>query len=260
MTQVPDFGKRLWAQATFELERAGRSRTTHVLAAALLAVAALVAFGATQQAGAGPATGAGAAAAAAAADPGHTARLAFGGVAALRVFIVLLGVLCVTSEYHHGDIVWRCLAEPSRLVLMTAKAAACAVVGAVLGLAALQVGAFLTLVQSGGGLGLGGGEAARIVAGSVLGAALAGALGVGIGAALRNQTVAVVGTLVAVLVVEPVLSALVPALGDYLPSAAAAAAAGGAAGFGWFLGLVLFAGYAAAAVAAGSWLSAQRDV
>ena len=247
-----DFRDRVVVQAVLELERAGRSRTTHVLAVAMLLVAGLVAFSATQQAEA-------AAQAAAVPGAGGMGRTALGGVAALRVFVVLLGVLCVTTEYHHGDIVWRCLAEPSRVVLVAAKAAAMAIVGAALGLVALQVGAVVVVV-SGHDLGLTAADAARTVGGTVLGAALAGVLGVGIGAAVRNQTAAVVGTLVAVLVGEPVLTALAPAFSSYLPSGAASAAAGGAAGWAWAVGLVVFASYAAVAVAGGAWLSAQRDI
>ncbi|MDQ4098125.1 MAG: hypothetical protein M3144_09690, partial [Actinomycetota bacterium] len=164
--------------------------------------------------------------------------------------------------FHHGDIVWRCLAEPSRGVLVAAKAAACGLIGALLGLLAVQIGILIEVGfgSPGATFGLTSSEALQAVAGSVAGAALAGVLGVGIGAAVRNQTAAVVGTLVAVLLVEPVLTSLVPGAGAFLPSAAASAAAGHAAGMGATAGLLLTAGYAALAAGAGGVLCARRDV
>jgi ABC-2 type transport system permease protein len=250
--RATDAWRRTRSLAAVELERAARARTTWALAGAMLVLAVLVAVGATHQAAAasdGP-------------PAAHQARAAFGGVAALRVFVVLLGVLSVTSEYHHGEIVWRFLAEPSRRILVAAKACACAALGAVLGLAAVQVAAVLAVTHAGsaGSLGLSDVAAAQTVGGSVLGAALAGVLGVGVGAAVRNQTAAVVATLVAVLVVEPLVAGLAPAVAAFLPSAAAAAGAGDPASLGWAAGLALFAGYAGVSVAVGGALCARRDV
>jgi ABC-2 type transport system permease protein len=206
---------RTKALLDMELERAWRTRTTWTVAGGMLAVAVLVAYGATHGS-AGPVPAA------------QELRDALTGVAALRVFVMLLGVLAVTSQYHHGDIVWRYLADPSRRFFVAAKAAASAVIGAFLGLAVLQVAAILALLDAGpagvGGLELTSGDLAQSVGGTVLGMALAGVVGVGIGAAVRSQTAAVVGTLVAVLLVEPLITAVAPAVGALLPSAAAAAA------------------------------------
>jgi ABC-2 type transport system permease protein len=250
-----DFLRRVRSLLTIELERAWRTRTTWVLAAAMLVVAALVSVGATHQAAA---VGDGLNLA----DPVDELRTAFGGVATLRIFVMLLGVLCVTTEYHHGDIVWRYLAEPSRAVVITAKAVACALIGALLALFTLQISFLLMCLfgSPGATLGLTDGEALQRVAGSVASVALAGVLGVGIGAAVRNQTAAVVGTLIAVLVAEPVLSALAPVVADFLPGGAASAAAGNAGAVGWLPGLALSAGYAAAAAVTGSYLCSRADV
>jgi ABC-2 type transport system permease protein len=245
---------RTKALVDMELERAWRTRTTWAVAGGMLAVAVLVAYGATHSspgpAGAVPAA--------------QEVRDALSGVAALRVFVMLLGVLAVTSQYHHGDIVWRYLADPSRRFFVAAKAAASAVIGAFLGLAVLQVAALLALVDLGPGggdaLGFSTGEMTQSVAGTVLGMALAGVVGVGIGAAVRSQTAAVVGTLVAVLLVEPLITAVVPAVGAVLPIAAAAAAAGGTAAVGWGAGMALTVAYAGAAAVAGTLLCARHDV
>ncbi|HTJ75034.1 MAG TPA: hypothetical protein VL337_06685 [Acidimicrobiales bacterium] len=236
-----------------ELERATRTRTTWTIAGAMVFVAGLVVYGAVHPAAASTGTG----------GAGPTAaqeiRAAVSGVGTLRVFVTLLGVLLVTSQYHHGDIVWRYLADPSRALFVASKAVACAVIGAFLGLVVLQLAAVMTVVHA-GSLGLSRGEAASTVAGTVGAMALAGILGVGVGASVRSQTAAVVGTLVAVLLVEPLVTAVAPAVGAYLPSAAAGAAAGGGAALGWAAGLALYAGYAAAAAATGVILCRRSDV
>ena len=243
---------RTKALVDMELERAWRTRTTWTVAGGMLAVAVLIAYGATHgRAGGAPV------------PAGQEVRDALSGVAALRVFVMLLGVLAVTSQYHHGDIVWRYLADPSRRFFVAAKAVAAAVIGAFLGLAVLQVAAILTLVDlgpGGGALGLSTGEMTQSVAGTVLGMALAGVVGVGIGAAVRSQTAAVVGTLVAVLLVEPLITAVAPAVGALLPTAAATAAAGGTAAVGWGVGLALTVAYAAVAAVTGTLLCVRHDV
>ena len=246
---------RVKALVDIELERVWRTRTTWIVGGSMLAVATLVAYGATHSApsaaGAVPAAG-------------QQIRDALSGVAALRVFVMLLGVLAVTSQYHHGDIVWRYLADPSRRYFVATKAVACAVVGAFLGLAVLQLAAILALLDVGGttagGLGLSAAELAQSVGGTVAGMALAGVLGVGVGAAVRSQTAAIVGTLVAVLLVEPLVTVVAPALGGLLPTAAATAAAGGTASVGWAVGLALTVGYAGAAAVTGALLCARNDV
>lgn len=243
------------ALVEIELERAWRTRTTWTIAGAMVVVAGLVVYGAVHPAAAAVPAGA----APAAAPAGQAITSAIGGVSALRVFVMLLGILFVTSQYHHGDIVWRYLVDPSRTLYVVTKAVASAVVGAFLGLVVLQLAAVMTVVHT-KSLGLTSAQAAHAVAGTVLGMALAGVLGVGVGAAVRSQTAAVVGTLVAVLLVEPLVTAVAPAVASYLPSAAAGAAAGGHGGPGWTVGLALYAGYALAAAGTGAVLCRRADV
>jgi ABC-2 type transport system permease protein len=243
--------RRMKALVAVELERTWRSRTTWVLAGAMLAVAALLALGTERQ----PALGVG--------GGGVQVTTVLASVAFLRLFVMLVGIVSVTSEYQHGTIVWRCLTEPSRPALVTAKAAACALLGGLFGLAALQVALLVSLLRTGtglAGLGLSSGDAVPLVVGSVVGAALAGVLGVGIGAAVRSQTAAVVGTLLAVLLIEPAVTAVAPGVATYLPTASAGAAVGSAAAIGWVAGLALFTVYAAAAAAAGGILSTWADI
>ncbi len=228
-----DFTQRVRAQILVEEDRCWRSRTTWVLAGSMLVVAGLVAFAAKDR------------------------QAVFSGVAALRVFVVLLGVLSVTSEHHHGEVVWRYLIEPGRSVHVAAKAFTYAVIGMVLGAASVAVGVVVTMLRLGAPANPG---APKAVLGAVVGAALAGVLGVGIGAAVRNQTAAVVGTLVGVLLVEPLVAALAPAVSAYLPGAAAAAVAGGAAGATWIASALTTVAYAAGALAAGASAVERSDV
>lgn len=233
MSATDDFVGRVRAQIRVEEDRCWRTRTTWVLAGSMLVVAGLVAFGAKDR------------------------NAVFSGVAALRIFVVLLGVLSVTSEHQHGEVVWRYLIEPGRSVHIAAKAFTTGVIGMVLGVASLAVGVGVTMVR----LGLPANPGApKAVFGAVLGVALAGVLGVGIGAAVRNQTAAVAGTLVAVLLIEPLVTAVAPAVGAYLPGAAAAAVAGGAVGAAWIASGVTTIAYAAVALLLGADLINRSDV
>jgi ABC-2 type transport system permease protein len=246
-------GKRITSAVAIELERAWRTRTMWALTGALIFVAGIVAFGASQRAHA--ATGV--------LTSDFEMRLVLNGVPALRIFVILMGILSVTSEYHHGDVVWRYLAEPSRTVLVAAKAMTNATVGAILGVVALQLSILVTILQMDSpvpNLGLTTPAATQAIAGSVVSLALAGVLGVGIGAIVRNQTAAIVGTLVAVLLVEPLFTALVPAVAAYLPNAAASAASGGAGGPQWVTGLLATVVYATVAIIAGATVCKRRDV
>lgn len=132
------------------------------------------------------------------------------GIAAL--LLLVLGIIATTGEHRHGTITSSLLASPDRRRLIGAKLIAYLVTGALLGaaavLATIAVGvpwlsardAPLDLLGTGDYLGL--------FAKGIAAAALSGAIGVGIGAVVRNQVAAVVGTLVYLLVLEPVIGVL----------------------------------------------------
>ena len=109
-----------------------------------------------------------------------------------------------------------------------------------------------------------GGSVAGVLAGCIVGTALSGLVGVGLGALLRNQTLAIVVTLVWLFVVESMLIAFATDIGRWLPGGAASALAGTDVGKGDLLpawgAAVLFAAYGIAFAAAGSRFVLRRDV
>lgn len=135
------------------------------------------------------------------------------------LFIFILAVIGIAGEWRHRTITSSLLAAPDRLRFLAAKTLAFAAAGAVLSvLISIAVAMVGTLVLSLRDLPLP--EAGELVAQwgrNALVAALTGALAVGLGALLRNQVVAVVGLLLAGLLVEPTINALLPEVGRYGP-------------------------------------------
>ena len=186
-----------------------------------------------------------------------------GGAASL--FAVLVGAMAVTTEFRHGTIRPTLLYQPARQIVIGAKLAASVLAGAALGVLAeaLALGIALPwLAGKGVDRALGGGELALAVAGVVAASALWAGIGVGIGALVRNQVAAIVGTIVWILVPEPLLSGLVPDVGRFTPGSAGQALSG-ATGESLLQplpgGLVLTA-YVLVLGAAGALLTDRRDV
>jgi ABC-2 type transport system permease protein len=110
------------------------------------------------------------------------------------------------------------------------------------------------------------GDFVQLLAGGAAAAALFAAIGVGVGALVRNQVGVVVGLCVWMLLVESILIGNVPSVAQFAPGASAGALAGALQDVGPAdllapaLGALLLAAYAAAAGAAGSVVTARRDV
>jgi hypothetical protein len=135
------------------------------------------------------------------------------------LFIFILAIVGIAGEWRHRTITSSLLAAPDRLRFLAAKTLAFAAAGAVLSvLISIAVGIVGTLILSLRDLPLP--EAGEVIAQllrNALVAALTGALAVGLGALLRNQVVAVVGLLLAGLLIEPTVTALAPEVGRYGP-------------------------------------------
>ncbi len=84
-------------------------------------------------------------------------------------------------------------------------------------------------------------------------------LGVGVGAALRSQVGAIVAVLVWMFVVESLVSGLLPDLARWTPFAAGNAMTTPDGEMAIGLATAVAVAYALAAVAAGTWLTEQRD-
>ncbi len=133
------------------------------------------------------------------------------------VFAGIIGVLSVGHEYRHGTIRPTLTALPRRSVLIAAKLAVVAAVGALLAVASVALNWLVGLLTRGEPPSLTGGATAAALVGYVAFVALWALLGAGATLLVRNVIGVIVALLVLPLIVEPLLSALsnVPAL-DWL--------------------------------------------
>jgi ABC-2 type transport system permease protein len=136
----------------------------------------------------------------------------------------VLGITLSTGEFRYGTATLTYLSCPDRNRVLAAKAAAAAVVGALIGLVG-AAGASLTGLAFAAARGDADRLGAASVAGHVLGTALAAALlaaaGVGLGSLLRSQLGAVIGVFTWALIGETLLGGFYRASRPYLPYAAA---------------------------------------
>lgn len=189
-------------------------------------------------------------------------------------FALVLGVLMVTGEYRHRTVTATYLGEPRRGRVTAAKllvaVAAGLAVGLVAAAAALLLGTGLVAAGNGSAAAMLG-EYRQIVPGVLAAAVLFAAYGVGLGALLKNQVTALVTGLGLTAVVEPILVAVWPSFGHWLPNQAAQslhAATASARGLGdgfagllpWWQGALLLVAYGVVLAAAGSLTTLRSDV
>lgn len=136
------------------------------------------------------------------------------------LFILLLGIMGMAGEWRHRTITGTVLAAPQRLRLLGAKllshAAAGALLSLIVTLAIMLVGTVVLSIRDQPTLAVA--DLADVLWRNLLVAALLGALGVGIGGLVRNQVVAIVGTLIFSFAIEPTLFALVPGVARFAPT------------------------------------------
>ena len=137
------------------------------------------------------------------------------------IFVIILGIMLMAGEFRHGTAVATFLAAPKRGAVVLAKL----VVAAIGGVLLMLVSSVLSFAAGYFAL-LSFPEAAEpseglfvntLVASVVAGAVLA-IVGVALGTLVRNQMLAIVGALVYLFVVDPLLLALLPEAGKWLPS------------------------------------------
>jgi ABC-2 type transport system permease protein len=181
------------------------------------------------------------------------------------LFAAIFGAMAITAENRHGTIRPTFLAMPRRGRVVAAKVAISALFGAGFGLAAsaLAVGVGVAALDLRGVEALlDGGDLALLLGGSVVAAALWGAIGVGVGALVRDQVPALVGISAWVLFVEGLLGGNLADVSRFAPATLGMAISGqepGALLAPWISALIL-AAYAAAAAAAGWFVTTHRDV
>ncbi len=153
-----------------------------------------------------------------------TAVLGQAGTAS--IFVLLLGVIAMTSEFRHMTITSTFLATPMRGRVLVAKMALFAGIGAgvaVVAFAGVLLTTTLALVPfDHAPITLE--AAASVLAGAVVGLALMAILGVSVGSLITNQVAAIVTALVWVMLVEALVTLAFPAVGQWLPGGALNAA------------------------------------
>jgi ABC-2 type transport system permease protein len=198
-------------------------------------------------------------------DDKQDVKDALAGTGVASTLLLVLGIVGTTGEHRHGTISSSLLVIPDRAVLVASKLAAYALVGMVLGAAAMAVTMALGIpwvASQESAAELSGGDYVELVAGGVLAAALSGAIGVGVGALVRNQVAAVVGVLVVMFVIDPTITFAAPDVAAYSIGSSTAALSGfdvdGALDW-WVSGLVLL-GWTTLFAVLGAFAEQRRDV
>ncbi len=189
--------------------------------------------------------------------------LGIGGLAGTLALV--LGATMTTSEYRYGTAGITYLATPRRSRVLTAKMIAAAPVGALFGLVGGSVPVLVALAwfaAKGNSVPLDHTIPLEILQ-IGLGSLYAAVMGVAVGAVLRNQVAAIVGLLVWVLVVESIVSGLIPVTAKWFPFSGAAGAFSSQASDRLFHrpeAALLMAAYVVLGWAAAVWFERHRDV
>jgi len=217
-----------------------------------------------------------------------------------RLLALVLGVLIITGEYRHKTVTPTFLAEPRRGHVVAAKLAIGFAGGVALGVLTMLTGLVTGLVLvatkvhsclTSAGVKQGMSQAvcraqsgvyyvatthtlwhdwSRIAAGVILGTGLFALYGIGLGALLKNQIVAIVVGLIFTLVVESIIGAIWPTIGEYLPGQAATALEDAArtTGFGassnqllpWWGGAIMLLIYGITLAVLGTMTTLRSDI
>src|SRR6476469_8530447 len=185
-----------------------------------------------------------------------------------QLAIGVLGVLVITAEYSTGMIRASFTAVPKRLPVLWAKAGVFGAVTFALMLPAVLVAFFVgqaILARHHIEIGFTGPHVIRVLVGAALYLTVVGLFGLGLGAIVRN-TAGGISAFAAVMFVLPPLMNVLPAswnraASPYLPLQAGEAILSTTPGdhLSPWLGLLLLAGYAAAAIAVAAVLLLRRD-
>lgn len=154
-------------------------------------------------------------------DPAYVTNI-LGAAGSSSIFILILGIIGMTSEYRHMTITSTFLATPKRPRVLIAKGITYALLGAALGLIAFITSLAVTLIalMSDEHAPVDIVTALQILGGVVLAFAIYAFVGVSVGALIRNQVAAIVGALVWVLIIEALLTVFVDWIGKWLPGGA----------------------------------------
>jgi hypothetical protein len=198
-------------------------------------------------------------------DTAEGVRNVFANAGAGSIFVLVLGILGMTSEFRHNTVTETFLVTPTRGQVVTAKLVTFGGIGlvfAVLASVATVVVALPALASK--GIDVAVGDYAGVLAG-VAGVTVAyGLLGVAVGSLIRNSTAAVIVALAWTFIIEGLLVGLLPEVGRWLPGGAAAAVSGqsvpGSELLAPAVGVLLLVAYVVAFSAAGTRFVIRRDI
>ncbi len=189
------------------------------------------------------------------------------------LFALLLGVLCITTEFRHKTATTAFLVTPVRPVFVGGKMILAAIAGAglaVIMLIATLIGGGLTLVARGGSFSAMLHQLPAVAPGMILVFALFAILGVGVGSVLTNQVAAIIVVLGWFIILEGILVSLVNSAEKWVPTGAALAASNLTRGMGQggqtyglfnqWQGTLLMLGYGLLFAAIGSFILTRRDI
>ena len=198
----------------------------------------------------------------------HPLEVNLAGVQLAQLAIGVLGVLIITAEYSTGMIRASFTAVPKRLPVLWAKAGVFGLVTFALMLPAVLIAFFVgqaILARHNIGIGITAPHVIRVLVGAALYLTVVGLFGLGLGAIVRN-TAGGIASFAAIMFVLPPLMNVLPtswnnAASPYLPLQAGEAILSTTSGghLSPWLGLALFAGYAAVAIAVAAVLLVRRD-
>lgn len=190
------------------------------------------------------------------------------GVVLSSVIVFLVGILSVTTEWRHGTITRTFLVTPRRTQVIVAKEVWIALLAVALTTVALVVVVAIAVVW----LAVEGSPSLEVDSALVryagrlfLVSVLWGTLGVGVGAVVQSQTLAVVGSVIWVLLVEALIGGLLGLVdlggaADYLPGRALSAFDGTEGGLSTWAGGAVAAGWVVALGALGAVRASRQDV
>lgn len=177
------------------------------------------------------------------------------------VFALIFGVTFATAEYRHQTASTTFLSEPRRWRVNVAKTLVVALVATVYAVVTLALAlAIIAVYAATEGVGLAiDADVWTFLGMTVVSVVVSAVLGVGVGAALRSQVGAIVAVLVWMFVVESLIAGLLPDLARWTPFAAGNAMTLPDGEMAIGLATLVAVAWAAAAFAAGTWLTEHRD-
>ena len=136
-------------------------------------------------------------------------------------FAIIIGIILMSGEFRHGTSVATFLTAPKRGTVLANKLAIAAIGGALVmviatasgllgGWVALQF--FDNVAEPSSGVFL------NTMIAAVVSGAILGIVGVALGTLVRNQMLAITGSLIYLFVIDPILLTLAPEAGKWLPS------------------------------------------